>query len=163
MIIQGDKEDREKMRAMDADKVKQERAQRKADDALMEPARLAARGLSLQQIETDMKRRGLSFDRDYLIRQIEKADRKRAAEEDDPFYAVNTEVCSPHLPAAFSTGFSTAYIAVSCLTFDWSSLSSCTCQQSHANGVQMAAVCLLDGPLLAHSLQHAALPAVQLC
>ena len=101
LIIQGDKEDREKMRAMDAEKVKQERAQRKADDALMEPARLAARGLSLQQIETDMKRRGLSFDRDYLIRQIEKADRKRAAEEDDPFYAVNTEVS--YLPAATST------------------------------------------------------------
>jgi len=39
-----------------------------------------------------MKRRGMSYDRDYLIRQIEKADRKRAAEEDDPFYAVNTEV-----------------------------------------------------------------------
>ncbi|DBA94610.1 hypothetical protein WJX77_012597 [Trebouxia sp. C0004] len=87
----GDKEDREKMRAMDAEKVRQEKAQRKADDALMEPARLAARGLTLEQIETDMKRRGMSYDRDYLIRQIEKANRKRAAEEDDPFYAVNTE------------------------------------------------------------------------
>lgn len=91
-LPQGDKEDREKMRAMDAEKVRQEKAQRKADEALMEPARLAARGLSLEQIETDMKRRGMSYDRDYLIRQIEKADRKRAAEEDDPFYAVNTEV-----------------------------------------------------------------------
>ena len=91
-LPQGDKEDREKMRAMDAEKVWQEKAQRKADEALMEPARLAARGLSLEQIETDMKRRGMSYDRDYLIRQIEKADRKRAAEEDDPFYAVNTEV-----------------------------------------------------------------------
>lgn len=87
----GDKEDREKMRAMDAEKVKLEKAQRKADDALMEPARLAARGLSLEQIETDMKRRGLSFERSYLQRQIEKAERQRAAEEDDPFYAVNTE------------------------------------------------------------------------
>ncbi len=77
---------------MDAEKVKLERAQRKADDALMEPARLAARGLTLEQIETDMKRQGMSFDRDYLKRQIEKADRKRAAEEDEPFYAVNTEV-----------------------------------------------------------------------
>ena len=91
-LPQGDKEDREKMRAMDAEKVRQEKAQRKADEALMEPARLAARGLSLEQIETDMKRRGMSYERDYLIRQIEKADRKRAAEEDDPFYAVNTEV-----------------------------------------------------------------------
>lgn len=91
-LPQGDKEDREKMRAMDAEKVRQEKAQRKADEALMEPARLAARGLSLEQIETDMKRRGMAYDRDYLIRQIEKADRKRAAEEDDPFYAVNTEV-----------------------------------------------------------------------
>ena len=91
-LPQGDKEDREKMRAMDTEKVRQEKAQRKADEALMEPARLAARGLSLEQIETDMKRRGMSYDRDYLIRQIEKADRKRAAEEDDPFYAVNTEV-----------------------------------------------------------------------
>ncbi len=98
-LPQGDKEDREKMRAMDADKVRQEKAQRKADEALMEPARLAARGLSLEQIETDMKRRGMSYDRDYLIRQIEKADRKRAAEEDDPFYAVNTEVVN------FTCGF----------------------------------------------------------
>lgn len=90
--LQGDKEDREKMRAMDAEKVKQEKAQRKADDALMEPARLAARGLTLEQIETDMKRRGIKLERSYIQRQIEKADRKRAAEEDEPFYAVNTQV-----------------------------------------------------------------------
>lgn len=90
--LQGDKEDREKMRAMDAEKVKQEKAQRKADDALMEPARLAARGLTLEQIETDMKRRGIKLERSYIQRQIEKADRQRAAEEDEPFYAVNTQV-----------------------------------------------------------------------
>ena len=77
---------------MDAEKVKQEKAQRKADDALMEPARLAARGLTLEQIETDMKRRGIKLERSYIQRQIEKADRKRAAEEDEPFYAVNTQV-----------------------------------------------------------------------
>lgn len=77
---------------MDAEKVKQEKAQRKADDALMEPARLAARGLTLEQIETDMKRRGIKLERNYIQRQIEKADRKRAAEEDEPFYAVNTQV-----------------------------------------------------------------------
>ena len=80
------------MRAMDAEKVKKEKAQRKADDALMEPARLAARGLTLEQIETDMKRRGIKLERSYILRQIEKADRKRAAEEDEPFYAVNTQV-----------------------------------------------------------------------
>lgn len=80
------------MRAMDAEKVKQEKAQRKADDALMEPARLAARGLTLEQIETDMKRRGIKLERSYIQRQIEKADRQRAAEEDEPFYAVNTQV-----------------------------------------------------------------------
>lgn len=80
------------MRAMDAEKVKQEKAQRKADDALMEPARLAARGLTLAQIETDMKRRGIKLERSYIQRQIEKADRQRAAEEDEPFYAVNTQV-----------------------------------------------------------------------
>lgn len=77
---------------MDAEKVKKEKAQRKADDALMEPARLAARGLTLEQIETDMKRRGIKLERSYILRQIEKADRKRAAEEDEPFYAVNTQV-----------------------------------------------------------------------
>ena len=80
------------MRKMDAEKVKLERAQRKADDALMEPARLASRGLTLEQIETDMKRRGIKLERSYIQRQIEKADRKRAAEEDEPFYAVNTQV-----------------------------------------------------------------------
>ena len=77
---------------MDAEKVKQEKAQRKADEALMEPARLAARGLTLEQIETDMKRSGIKMERSYIQRQIEKADRKRAAEEDEPFYAVNTQV-----------------------------------------------------------------------
>ncbi|KAL3160769.1 hypothetical protein ABBQ38_009182 [Trebouxia sp. C0009 RCD-2024] len=87
----GDKEDREKMRAMDAEKVKAEKAQRKADDALMEPARLAARGMTLEQIETDMKRRGIKMERSYIQRQIEKADRKRAVEEDEPFYAVNSQ------------------------------------------------------------------------
>ena len=81
---------------MDAEKVKQEKAQRKADDALMEPARLAARGLTLEQIETDMKRRGIKLERSYIQRQIEKADRKRAAEEDEPFYAVNTQVQDLH-------------------------------------------------------------------
>ena len=80
------------MRAMDAEKVKQEKAQRKADDALMEPARLAARGLTLEQIETDMKRRGIKLERSYIQRQIEKADRQRAAEEEEPFYAANTQV-----------------------------------------------------------------------
>ena len=92
MAIQGDKEDREKMRAMDADKVRQEKAQRKADDALMEPARLAARGLSVEQIITEMKRQGLPVEREYLQRQIEKASRKRLSEEEEPFFAVNKDV-----------------------------------------------------------------------
>lgn len=80
------------MRAMDAEKVKAEKAQRQADDALMEPARLAARGMTLEQIETDMKRRGIKMERSYIQRQIEKADRKRAVEEEEPFYAVNSQV-----------------------------------------------------------------------
>ena len=92
IYIQGDKEDREKMRAMDADKVRQEKAQRMADDALMEPARLAARGLSLEQIITEMKRQGLPVEREYLQRQIEKASRKRLSEEEEPFFAVNKDV-----------------------------------------------------------------------
>lgn len=94
---QGDKEDREKMRAMDADKVRQEKAQRRADDALMEPSRLAARGFSIEQIEREMQRQGLPVEREYLQRQIEKASRKRVAEEEEPFYAVNKDV-SPSCP-----------------------------------------------------------------
>ena len=102
---------------MDAEKVKQEKAQRKADDALMEPARLAARGLTLEQIETDMKRRGIKLERNYIQRQIEKADRKRAAEEDEPFYAVNTQVrvqdsfatlLLAHKPYAWQCGYKCA-------------------------------------------------------
>ena len=93
--MQGDKEDREKMRKMDAEKVKLEKAQRKADDALMEPARLADRGLTLEQIETDMKRRGIKLERSYIQRQIEKAERKRATEDEEPFFAVNTQVSPP--------------------------------------------------------------------
>lgn len=80
------------MRVMDAEKVKQEKAQRKADDALMEPAKLAARGLTLEQIEADMKRQGIKLERSYIQRQIEKAAKQRAAEEDEPFFAVNTQV-----------------------------------------------------------------------
>lgn len=80
------------MRKMDAEKVRLEKAQRKADDALMEPARLADRGLTLEQIETDMKRRGIKLERSYIQRQIEKAERKRAAEDEEPFFAVNTQV-----------------------------------------------------------------------
>lgn len=80
------------MRAMDAEKVKAERAQRKADDALMEPARLAARGMPLEQIEREMKRQGIKLKRSYLLREIEKAERKRAAEGDEPFFAVNSQV-----------------------------------------------------------------------
>lgn len=80
------------MRAMDADKVRQEKAQRKADDALMEPARLAARGFSIDQIIKEMQRQGLPVERQYLQRQIEKASRKRVAEEEEPFFAVNKDV-----------------------------------------------------------------------
>lgn len=89
---QGDKADREKMRAMDAEKVRQEKAQRKKDDALMEPARLAARGLSLEEIEREMQRQGLPVERQFLQRQIEKASRNRVKEEEEPFYAVNKDV-----------------------------------------------------------------------
>ena len=100
---QGDKADREKMRAMDAEKVRQEKAQRKQDDALMEPARLAARGLSLEEIEREMQRQGLPVERQFLQRQIEKANRKRAKEEEEPFYAVNKDVSAliavPSLPS----------------------------------------------------------------
>ena len=85
--MQGDKQDREAMRRKEAIKRKADKAQRDADEALMEPAKLASYGLSVDTIMQNVTRMKLDVSRETVERLVEKAAKKEAASLEQPFFS----------------------------------------------------------------------------
>ena len=98
-MMQGDKEDREKIRKLKDEEAERDRRRAQEDRRASEPLRLVRMGMTLEEVMEECSRQKLEVDRDFIKRMVEEREAKRAkgGDDDKPFYAVNTQVsiCMP--------------------------------------------------------------------